>query len=792
MAVDGSGNVFVSDPHNNVVKEILAAGGYATINTLGSGFSDPFGVAVDGIGNVFVADEQNNAVKEILAAGGYTTVKTLGSGFNQPFGVAVDGSGNVFVADAGHNAVKEILAAGGYTTVKTLGSGFNQSFGVAVDPAGNVYVADSGNNAVKEILAASGYTTVVTLASGFSAPLSVAVDSSGNVFVADTFNNAVDKLDLFDPPALSFASTAAGSTSSDSPQTVTLQNIGNLPLFFSSVVYPKDFPEDASGDATDCTSSTSLASAYTCTLTIDFSPLAGSTTGSSQTLKESVNVTTDTLNTTATLQKIAVSGTETAAKLASTLKLKASSTTPTIGSPITLTATASGTGVIPTGTVTFYASGKAIGSPVALSAGVATLSTTPAASGTLTAVYSGDAVYTGATSNTVTVTLKKATPAVMLSATPNPAALGATVTFTATVSETISGVAPTGTVQFYVGGALTGAGTLSGGKATYATSALLTGAHSISATYTGGGNYLAASSTSVTETVNKAAPAVKLSATPNPAALGATVTFTATVSTTTQSVVPAGTVTFFVDSKQAGTGKLSGGKATYSTGALLGGAHSISVTYGGDANYSAANSTSVTETVNKATPSVTLSSTPNPAALGATVTFTATVSTTIASVAPTGTVAFLVDGKQAGTGTLSGGKATYSTSTLAAGTHTIKATYTGDGNYLIASSTSGTETVNKAKPTVTLTASPGSPVASGTKVTFTASVSTTTAGVAPTGTVAFFVDGKQAGTGKLSAGKATYSTTTLTVAKHTIYATYAGDSNYVTATSATGSLTVTK
>ena len=74
-------------------------------------------MAVDGSGNVFVADFGNGAVKEILAAGGYTTVKTLGSGFYGPAGVAVDGSGNVFVAVTRDDAVKEILAAGGYTTV---------------------------------------------------------------------------------------------------------------------------------------------------------------------------------------------------------------------------------------------------------------------------------------------------------------------------------------------------------------------------------------------------------------------------------------------------------------------------------------------------------------------------------------------------------------------------------------------------------------------------------------------------------------------------------------------------
>ena len=66
---------------------------------------------MDGSGNVYVADDGNNAVKEMLAAGGIPPcVNTLGSGFNGPFGVAVDGSGNVFVADTDNNAVKEMVA----------------------------------------------------------------------------------------------------------------------------------------------------------------------------------------------------------------------------------------------------------------------------------------------------------------------------------------------------------------------------------------------------------------------------------------------------------------------------------------------------------------------------------------------------------------------------------------------------------------------------------------------------------------------------------------------------------
>jgi hypothetical protein len=94
-----------------------------TQSTLGTGFAYPEGVAVDGSGNVFVVDCCSKVVKEIVAAGGYSTIERLGSGFSDPEGVAVDGAGNIFVADSGNNSVKEIVAAGGYTTVNTLGSG---------------------------------------------------------------------------------------------------------------------------------------------------------------------------------------------------------------------------------------------------------------------------------------------------------------------------------------------------------------------------------------------------------------------------------------------------------------------------------------------------------------------------------------------------------------------------------------------------------------------------------------------------------------------------------------------
>ena len=244
------------------------------ITTLGSGFSLPNGVAVDGSGNVFVADYGHNAVKEILATGGYTTVNTLGSGsgFSNPTGVAVDGSGNVFVADQGSNAVKKILAAGGYITVNTLGSGFSFPAGVAVDGSGNVFVADTGHIAVKEIVAAGGYTTVYTLGSGFSSPTGVAVDGSGNVFVADTLNHVVEEIMT---RSVNFGSAAIGTgTPLNMPLTFTFDTAGTItaPAVLTQGTTGLDFADAGTGTCTTNGTTHTYAAGDTCTVNLTFVP----------------------------------------------------------------------------------------------------------------------------------------------------------------------------------------------------------------------------------------------------------------------------------------------------------------------------------------------------------------------------------------------------------------------------------------------------------------------------------------------------------------------------------------
>jgi hypothetical protein len=261
-------------------------------------------------------------VYEILAVNGSIpanpTINTLGS-FGEPFGLAVDANGNVFVADAGFAVVSEILAVNGSIpanpTINTLGEGLSFPFSVALDAAGDVFVADLFANEAKEILAVNGSIpasnpTINILGSGFNQPRSVALDGRGNVYVADATGNLA-RLDFVDPPSLNFANTAVGKTSTDSPQSITIQNVGNQALGAVApglVVTGPDFLQVAgSGTPEDCTSSFTLAPGATCNLSLNFAPeVLGPLTSTAV-------FTDNSFNASSAMQSIALSGTGTLA-----------------------------------------------------------------------------------------------------------------------------------------------------------------------------------------------------------------------------------------------------------------------------------------------------------------------------------------------------------------------------------------------------------------------------------------------------------------------------------------------
>jgi sugar lactone lactonase YvrE len=291
VAVDGAGKVYISDAANNAVKE-MPAGCHSSscVTTLGGGFSLPTGVAVDGAGKVYISDAANNAVKEMPAdCHSSGCVTTLGGGFDNPTGVAVDGAGNVYVADNDNNAVKEMPAdCHSSGCVTTLGGGFDYPTGVAVDGAGNVYVADKDNNAVKEMPAGCHSSNcVTTLGGGFNEPIGVAVDSAGNVYVTDEGNSAVKEIML---KSVNFYSEPVGSTSAASTLTFTFTAGGTIkaPAVLTQGAANLDFLDASTGTCTTNGTSHSYSAGDTCTVNVTFKPqYAGTRYGAVELLNSS-------------------------------------------------------------------------------------------------------------------------------------------------------------------------------------------------------------------------------------------------------------------------------------------------------------------------------------------------------------------------------------------------------------------------------------------------------------------------------------------------------------------------
>ncbi|MGO4395251.1 NHL repeat-containing protein [Variovorax sp. M-6] len=239
LAADVHGSIHVADFDNNLIRKVTAAGVVTT--TAGSGangsadgtgvaatFSRPAGAAVDGSGNIYIADFQNHLIRKITPTGVVTTLAgsgaegaTDGTGalasFKNPLAVAVDVQGNVYVGDYKNHLVRKVTPTGVVTTLAGSGvvgaddgTGSAASFryvgGLAVDVSGNVFVADSENHLIRKITPTGVVTTLagsrgepgaddgVGTAASFANPFGIAVDAAGNVYVADTNNNLIRKI----------------------------------------------------------------------------------------------------------------------------------------------------------------------------------------------------------------------------------------------------------------------------------------------------------------------------------------------------------------------------------------------------------------------------------------------------------------------------------------------------------------------------------------------------------------------------------------------------------------------
>ncbi len=221
--------------------------------------------------------------------------------------------------------------------------------------------------------------------------------------------------------------------------------------------------------------------------------------------------------------------------------------------------------------------------------------------------------------------------------------------------------------------------------------------------------YGTATSAVATLTVNQASTTTSVASSANPGSFGSSVTFTATVTSGAS-----GTVTFKDGTTTLGTGTITAGTATFSTASLTAGSHSITAVYAGDSNYASSTSSAVTQVVNQASTTTTVTPSWNPSTVGLAVTLTASVTP-----GASGNVTFKDGATTIGTGAITSGTATLSTTSLTIGVHSITAVYEGDSNYFSSTSSAFTQVVTAA-PVVT-----GNPVSQaaliGATGTFTAS-----------------------------------------------------------------------
>ncbi len=460
-------------------------------------------------------------------------------------------------------------------------------------------------------------------------------------------------------------------------------------------------------------------------------------------------------------------------KTNTTTSLSTSANPIATGQPLTLTASVTPAGA--TGQVQFSDGGSPIAT-VTLANGGASFTTSSLAAGnhSLSASYLGDANFNPSTSQTINEAVNPPTnqpTTTSLSVAPNPANLGQAVVMTATVAPSTA----TGTVTFTDNGSALGTGTLANGAASFSTSSLAAGSHTIVAVYGGNTTFNSSSSNAVTLVVNKTNTTTSLSVSSNPASSGQPVTLTASVS-------PAGAtgqVQFSDGGTLLGTVTLTNGVASFTTSALSTGSNSVSATYSGDANFnpSTSQTINVVVSVTNQPTSTSLSVSPNPVSPGQLVVLTATVTPSAA----TGVVTFFDNGSLLGTSTLFGGVATFSTSSLAAGTHLLVARYGGSASFVTSSSSPVTLVVNTTTTVpgtqTTLSTSPN-PSTFGQPVSLNATVTAVNIGGIPTGTITFSDGTTTLGIATLNGGGASFTTSTLSVGTHSLSAAYSGDGTF--------------
>ncbi len=585
VAFDATGDLYIADTGNHVVREVNLLGVITTVaGTGGQGFSgdggaatsalldSPAGVAVDSTGNIYIADTNNNRIREVSGGVIATIAGTGAAGFagdggaatsaqlDHPLGVAVDSNGNVYIADTGNSRIREI-AGGSIATVAGNGqqifsgdggpataAGIDSPGGVAVDAAFNFYFGDTNNQRVRMVTFSTGIISTLagTGVNGFngdgaatlselSSPRGVAVGAPGTIYVADTGNDRIRSI------GSGHLTTVAGTGA----QGFTGDN-------GSSASASLDSPRGVAS--------------------------AGTTVAFADTGNDRVRAVNSQV-------------VDTVAGLAPphTESLSISGSLSVVYGTGTLTATFSNGSNTASGSVKFYDgedSNPALVGTVPLTANAATISTSLFSAGThyIVASYAGDANNPATTSG---VFIYVVTPVQLTAVASSYSILyGQAVP---TLSGTLTGVLAQDS------------GNVTANFSSAATMTAAPGSYPIAVTLTGSaaGNYtVVLGSGSGSVTISQAPTKATIASSSLTPIFGTPLTLTATIASTT-SGTPGGTVNFYEGSTLLNSTPVavSGGQASFAISTLLVGSQTIYAVYSGNVDFIGSTSSTISEDV---------------------------------------------------------------------------------------------------------------------------------------------------------------------------------------------------
>lgn len=279
ITLDGSGNFYVVENNNSVVRKVSPVGAVEAF--VGSGtktfadgtgaaasFYTPYGIAKGVDGNLYLPDYLNSRIRKITTAGVVTTFAGSGTRgfadgsastamFSLPRDIAVDASGNIYISEVTNQRIRKITPAGDVSTFAGNGTvgfvngpgasaQFSSPFGLAVDANGNVYVADQNNHCIRKITPAgvvstlagsgvAGFANGTGTAALFNSPNGIAIDANGFLYVADYNNHRIRQVSP-DGKVITWAGSGENSFQDGSgseakfsyPRAIAIDASGNL------------------------------------------------------------------------------------------------------------------------------------------------------------------------------------------------------------------------------------------------------------------------------------------------------------------------------------------------------------------------------------------------------------------------------------------------------------------------------------------------------------------------------------------------------------------------------------